>query len=472
MFAVTKEQKTEKYAKKLFEFMNANSWEFERAKMHKLVEKLGDPNYLYDGKPLLHYALEAFWNPADKALVLVMAGVDINQKDQSGNTALLHIAKRGRWEGAHVLLERGNLDIGILDSDGRGLFPHALRDQQWSFCERLFDMGQGRPEIAARNHDILEFMYSGAAPSGLIEKVMALPEVDVNGRVHTPPVHYVAANNNRNDFPLLLKRKDFNINTLDSSKQTALQYVLERHIYSHVEFLLDNGIDVRNQNAKGFIALETAAGLNEIWLVRKIIEKMAPMTEADQMFLDRCLITAVTNDQLRIAEILIEAGADVNARGRGGKTGLIIAVERRSQMMIDGLLKQGADQNIADDQGLSARDHAGRDYTKAMLPVLDNAASGAYSARAVVGDGGKYVRHGDHTIEVCESTSLSTTFNFSTKQVLYRQGEAMTAQNFEQVQGQDAIEAAYTKLIEMGGQAEKPQLYTRMIKKSIDRGAK
>ena len=58
--------------------------------------------------------------------------------------------------------------------------------------------------------------------------------------------------------------------------------------------------------------------------------------------------------KMTFAKWLLQQGADVNARGPGGMTVLMLAVKRKDEDAIRWLLDAGADPDIKDDKGISA----------------------------------------------------------------------------------------------------------------------
>ncbi|MGB5743173.1 MAG: ankyrin repeat domain-containing protein, partial [Sedimenticolaceae bacterium] len=68
-----------------------------------------------------------------------------------------------------------------------------------------------------------------------------------------------------------------------------------------------------------------------------------------------------------VAEILLEAGADIHRRDDRGRDALMIAAGRGHRAMVSLLLERGADPAVRDHAGLTAADLASDDDMRLLL---------------------------------------------------------------------------------------------------------
>lgn len=70
------------------------------------------------------------------------------------------------------------------------------------------------------------------------------------------------------------------------------------------------------------------------------------------------LICAAKSDNVKVVEVLLKHGADVNGNGVDGETALMGAVNRRNFAMAEMLIKSGANVNAQDNNGNSVLEYA------------------------------------------------------------------------------------------------------------------
>ena len=114
---------------------------------------------------------------------------------------------------------------------------------------------------------------------------------------------------------------------------------------------------LRNNNARGFYALELAARQGDVESVKIILELLnrgpgnfiglfiAKALRIKFNLGDNCLLGASTEGYIKIVQALLEAGVDVNARIPDGKTALMLASQKGHAGVVQALLEAGADVN-------------------------------------------------------------------------------------------------------------------------------
>jgi uncharacterized protein len=78
---------------------------------------------------------------------------------------------------------------------------------------------------------------------------------------------------------------------------------------------------------------------------------------------------AARGGHMDVVKLLLDRGANVNAKGRRGDTALILAAGENQVPAMELLLARGADASIKDDNGNTATAHARSDKAKRLLQV-------------------------------------------------------------------------------------------------------
>ncbi len=82
------------------------------------------------------------------------------------------------------------------------------------------------------------------------------------------------------------------------------------------------------------------------------------------------LISAAYGSNIALIRLLLERGADVNARGEYGRTALMEAARGGSARVVSALLKHGSDIEARDDGGMTALHNAAADDSPRAIRVL------------------------------------------------------------------------------------------------------
>ena len=249
---------------------------------------------------------------------LIEEGVDINEKDTSGRTALMIAANRGHTYVVQLLLERG-ADAKARDNSGLTAMQAAESRgfQRIVSMLRKFSAAPGQPEAASP-------LKSGGA-----ERLSLHRAVD------------------EGDFAALKSLIDAgaDLNARSSDEWTPLMLATIKGHTEMVEALLKNGADSNARNKKGWTALMFSVS----------------MSDADT------------------TRILLSRGANINARDKEGKTALMQASNENNRESVKVLLEEGANVNLEDHAGETALDIARRRGYLEIVELLRNngAESGA-----------------------------------------------------------------------------------------------
>ncbi|XP_072802085.1 2-5A-dependent ribonuclease [Vicugna pacos] len=183
----------------------------------------------------------------------------------------------------------------------------------------------------------------------------------------------------------LFLSKGADINECDVNGFTAF---MEAAVYGKVEalrFLYENGAEVnlhrktkedhRRIRKGGATALMDAAEKGHVEVVDILLHEMGAEADARDNMGRNALIYAFRspdNGNVRaITRLLLDRGADVNVRGEGRKTPLILAVERKNLDLVQMFLEQGhIEMNDTDDKGRTALRVAVEHSLKEIVQLL------------------------------------------------------------------------------------------------------
>ena len=320
-----------------------------------LLEKIGDPSAV---EPLLDF-LDADEGYANKiCLALGKLG------DSRAVEPIIAVLKnstdfRGRSAAARALGQLG---------DPRAIEPliSALRDEHQLVRSRAAD-ALGRvgkdaviPLLSALEDENKEVRSSAADALAItgdaraVEPVIAVLGVEV--------ALTRALRNGNAGFARLL---------IDSGAETEWsKFLMEEAILDHtssVELLLDLGADASAVNERtGLNALHTAVQKSCYETVRMLVEKGADVNarQQDVVSPDKIRIQKMNNskaalsdaaaESIRMVQLLIELGADVDVQSTGGYTPLMVAAGRGKTDIVKELLEAGANTNIKSKNGETA----------------------------------------------------------------------------------------------------------------------
>ncbi|MDR0472614.1 MAG: ankyrin repeat domain-containing protein [Treponema sp.] len=138
-----------------------------------------------------------------------------------------------------------------------------------------------------------------------------------------------------------------------------------------VSLFLAAGFSPDTRNKAGVPLLNIAArnGCREVLELLLQSGAEVNLTAADRG--SSALIDSTIGRYIEIVNDLIESGADVDIQSKDGQTALLIAVGADDEAVVKALLNAGADADISDSLGLSARKYASLYKKKSILALFE-----------------------------------------------------------------------------------------------------
>ncbi len=303
------------------------------------------------------------------ALVVLGSAISVFAADAPPADALVQAVRRNDPAAWSALLEK-KADVNVRD-----------------------DAGNTALHVAALNHDL-------AAVRALLA---AGAEADPKNTAEATPLLYGAGHA---DIVRLLLARGANANAASKSKNTPLMVAAGHpRSYAAVRLLLEAGADIHAKKAAGVevmleravdggdrqtidfllergaakdaagaaAALATAAFTGERGLVELLLSHGAD-PNLNPTFSGHALNLALIGEQLDVAKLLIEKGADVNQRSPTGHATppMVLAAYNQSgdTSVVKALLARGADVNAANDHGATALSYARRSGATALVDYL------------------------------------------------------------------------------------------------------
>lgn len=153
-------------------------------------------------------------------------------------------------------------------------------------------------------------------------------------------------------------KQPVDLNVVFDTERTILTSMVEEENIPGIQFCLERGVDPNFRSAKHFTPLYSAIMNGNAKSVQALLEGGADPNLHDSLnSFDPPISIAVFTIRLPMVQLLLDHGAQVDILDTSGKTPLMWSCSRGFIEATRLLLEWGANTQIKDHQGLSARDH-------------------------------------------------------------------------------------------------------------------
>lgn len=187
---------------------------------------------------------------------------------------------------------------------------------------------------------------------------------------YTPLI--LASGRGHQGIATLLLRNGANIEAVGAFNSTPLS---EAALYGHTSLtrlLIEKGANPETEHCgNGEIQLLTAAASGYEEFVKRILKTSVNLEAVDTLHREKTALSlAAWHGHVAIVRLLLEKGADIEAKWRGGRTPIFLATEEGHEEVIQLLLSKGAETEVKDDLGLTPLYHAIESKNEAVVRIL------------------------------------------------------------------------------------------------------
>ena len=251
------------------------------------------------------------WNHLDIAKLLIENGANVNAKASDGETPLHWAASGGNLDIAKLLVENG-ADVNAKNSDGETpLHWAAISNDNPDIARLLIECGA---DVNAKDSDWETPLHRAALTGNLdIAKILIENGADVNVKDAEGKTPLSQAIRKRNlDIVKLLVENGADVNAKNSDGETPLHWAAESGHPDIVKLLIEKGLDVNAKASNGETPLHCT--LHTLGLYESFLKEHDKDMDG--------FLAARTKSTHDIAKLLVENGADVNAKASNGATPL------------------------------------------------------------------------------------------------------------------------------------------------------
>ncbi len=279
-------------------------------------------------------------NSCDKNLSIHTA--HINLQDESGNTAL-HYAIKGRLLAPDQYPPNIPLALALLEAGA----DFTLTNEYSATALHYLCQYKNSIDDTANQKKYIDALKAKGAD---------LNAKDNKGKT---PLHDISVTANQ-EIVRYLVDQGADINAKDNAGSTPLNLLCEwaKNI-ELIQYLVESkGANINNTMNNGNTLLHSAANseIAEIseYLIQKNLDPNSNNKDNETPLHKLC--DNVSENNVAIAEVLINGGADINAKDTFGNTPLISAIMTNNTQLVAHLIQKGADLKIKNNDGKNAED--------------------------------------------------------------------------------------------------------------------
>ncbi|MEZ5308176.1 MAG: DUF3421 domain-containing protein [Pyrinomonadaceae bacterium] len=302
---------------------------------------------------------------------LLYERADFEARDNNGNTALILAAGSGRSDVVELLIRAG-ADTRAANNSGETAFVASAAGGSSRMVELFLDdsryggtdenervMAVGAAASAGRNEVISLLVSRGVDPDS----------ASFDGK--TPLMR--AAENGRKDTVRMLLGYDVDLGARDLNGVSPFGYAVLSNSDDMLKIFIEEKELVGNKSPYATEGMRLAAARDKRDSLKYLFGVGVDVNDSDPNDGTTALMLAAGEGHGKAVEMILSAGANVNAQANDGRTALMLAAANSKSNTTKLLIKAKANLNLRDDQGLTALGWAIRNEHKDTRKDLEKA---------------------------------------------------------------------------------------------------
>ncbi|GES57670.1 hypothetical protein ATEIFO6365_0001095900 [Aspergillus terreus] len=303
--------------------------------------------------------------------------------DASRRTPVSYAAEYGHLEAVKMLAEEAPESMNQSDKDGETPLSYAVKSRHIHIVEYLLDNKEAfsirfgaddKEERATRTLYHLAAVGSNGSPE-MVELLFAqdVPGYDGLDERKQSPMTYAAMYGNLEIARILRRMAPGSLNQADEDGKTPLFHAVEKGHVKLVEYLVGERVDLNVSEKKGGqTALHCAAqdGLEEMV---QILLRSNAAKDAQDSIKRTPLYLAAFHGRVEVVSALINGKADPHLADEDGWQPVFVAYD--NHQILEMLLDSGANIDAKTNGGLTALHGAALGYTESVILLLDRGAN-------------------------------------------------------------------------------------------------
>ena len=295
-----------------------------------------------NGSTVLHFASQLS-NQEVVEFLLNLNEISVNATDNSNQTPLMRACiKGGRLDNIKMLIQNG-ADIQARDCNGLTVLHLASRNSNQEVVEFLLKLNEISVNATDNsNHTpLMRACYDGGRLDNIKMLIQNGADIQASSNYGSTILHFASALSNQEVVEFLLKLNEISVNATDNSNQTPLMHAcINGGRLDNIKMLIQNGADIQARDCNGLTVLHFASVSSN----QEVVEFLLKLNEISVNATDNSNQTplmhaCINGGRLDNIKMLIQNGADIQARDCNGLTVLHFASVSSNQEVVEFLLK-------------------------------------------------------------------------------------------------------------------------------------